>query len=101
MGWKDHLKRLKNEVEQLIAEPGSQASQQSQAPPPQQQHQQFAPPPQQQQPTGGQPGHVYWQPQFRPDVPVTQDWDGKIGNGSDGWGNHELQHYTAEQQNVF
>ncbi|KAK1843385.1 Glucan endo-1,3-beta-glucosidase A1-like protein 1 [Colletotrichum chrysophilum] len=103
MGWKDHLKRLKNEVEQLIAEPGSQNSQQSQAPPPQQQQQQqqqYAPPPQQ-QPMGGQPGHVYWQPQFRPDVPVTQDWDAKIGNGPDGWGNQELQHYTAEQQNAF
>lgn len=93
MSWKDHLKRLKNEFENLVGEPGSQN--QHHAPPPPQGH----PPPQ--QPMGGQTGHVYWQPQFRPDAPVTAEWDAKIGNGPDGWGNQELQYYTADQQNAF
>ncbi|RSL66391.1 hypothetical protein CEP53_003370 [Fusarium sp. AF-6] len=94
MTWKDHLKRLKNEFENLIAEP--QAQQQTQQPPPQA----YAPPQQQQQPMGAQPGQVYWQPQFRPDNPVSNDWDAKIGN-ADGWGNQELEYYTADQQNAF
>ncbi|EWZ47317.1 hypothetical protein FOCG_16475 [Fusarium oxysporum f. sp. radicis-lycopersici 26381] len=92
MPWKDHLKRLKNEFENLVGEP--QAQNQQHPPPP-------GPPPPQQPIGGQQPGHVYWQPQFRPDVPVTQEWDAKIGNGPDGWGNQELQYYTADQQNAF
>jgi hypothetical protein len=93
MSWKDHLKRLKNEFENLVGEPQAQ-NQQHHPPPP-------GPPPPQQPIGGQQPGHVYWQPQFRPDVPVNQEWDAKIGNGPDGWGNQELQYYTADQQNAF
>ena len=44
---------------------------------------------------------VYWQPQFHPGRAVSDDWDAKIGNGVDGWGNQELQHYTAGMSNVF
>ncbi|KAF5005019.1 hypothetical protein FDECE_8544 [Fusarium decemcellulare] len=97
MPWKDHLKKLKNEFENLIGEP--QAQNQQPPPPPM-----ATRPPPQQQPMGGQgaqPGHVYWQPQFRPDIPVHVDWDAKIGNGPDGWGNQELEYYTADQQNAF
>jgi hypothetical protein len=101
MPWKDHLKRLKNEFENLVGEPQAQNQNQNQQyypPPP-------PPPPQGQQPMGGQQqqqqGHVYWQPQFRPDAPVSAEWDAKIGNGPDGWGNQELQYYTADQQNAF
>ena len=99
MPWKDHLKRLKNEFENLVGEPQAQNQNQNQQyyPPP-------PPPPQGQQPMGGQnqqQGHVYWQPQFHPDAPVSSEWDAKIGNGPDGWGNQELQYYTADQQNAF
>ncbi|CVK85855.1 related to endo-1,3-beta-glucanase [Fusarium proliferatum] len=93
MAWKDHLKRLKNEFENLVGEPQAQNQQQHPPPP--------GPPPPQQPIGGQQQGHVYWQPQFRPDVPITQEWDAKIGNGPDGWGNQELQYYTADQQNAF
>ncbi|PHH84117.1 hypothetical protein CDD83_2445 [Cordyceps sp. RAO-2017] len=48
-----------------------------------------------------QPDCVYWRPRFHPDVAVTDDWDAKIGNGPDGWGNQELQHYTAAPANSF
>ncbi|KAF5243103.1 hypothetical protein FAUST_3022 [Fusarium austroamericanum] len=111
MAWKAHLKRLKNEFQNLVGEPEAQNQNQNQNQY-QNQNQQYYPPPppppqeQQQQPMGGgqnqnQQGHVYWQPQFRPDAPVTSEWDAKIGNGPDGWGNQELQHYTADQQNAF
>ena len=97
MSWKNHLKKLKNEFENLVGEPQAQGAQQQHAPPPPPQG--HAPPPQ--QPMGGQTGHVYWQPQFRLDVPVNVEWDPKIGNGPDGWGNQELEYYTADQQNAF
>lgn len=104
--------------------------QQYQQYPPQQQYQQYAPQQQQHFPGHQQyyappPGHdapppvpphpfqndqgppvpphppqVFWQPKFAPDVPVTEEWDAKLGN-ADGWGNQELQFYTAEQQNAF
>lgn len=45
--------------------------------------------------------HVYWRPMFRPDVAVSLDWDAKIGNGWDGWGNQELEYYTAAPENAF
>lgn len=98
MPWKDHLKRLKNEFDQLVGEPQAQNQHQQQYPPPPHPPQGHPPP---QQPMGAQQGHVYWQPQFRPDAPVSAEWDAKIGNGPDGWGNQELQYYTADQQNAF
>lgn len=96
MPWKDHLKRLKNEFENLVGEPKAQDQQQ------QDPHQYPPPPPVPPHPLQPQEqGHVYWQPQFRPDAPVSAEWDAKIGNGPDGWGNQELQYYTADQQNAF
>lgn len=47
------------------------------------------------------PPEIYWQPQFQADVPTSVDWDHKLGNGPDGWGNQELQHYTADLDNSF
>src|SRR3569833_3934675 len=44
---------------------------------------------------------VYWQPVFDPHRPVTLDWDAKLGNGDNGWGNQELEHYTADRANSF
>ena len=96
MPWKDHLKRLKNEFENLVGEPKAQDQQQ------QDPHQYPPPPPVPPHPLQPQEqGHVYWQAQFRPDGPVSAEWDAKIGNGPDGWGNQELQYYTADQQNAF
>ena len=96
MPWKDHLKRFKNEFENLVGEPKAQDQQQ------QNPHQYPPPPPVPPHPLQPQgQGHVYWQPQFRLDAPVSAEWDAKIGNGPDGWGNQELQYYTADQQNAF
>lgn len=108
MSWKDHLKKLKAEWDNLTGEPHAQAPQQQQHQYPQQQYQQQ----QQQQHDPSQPppvpphppvstGHIYWQPRFQPGIPVTADWDAKLGNGPDGWGNQELEHYTANQENAF
>ncbi len=44
---------------------------------------------------------IYWQPLFQPGRPVELDWDAKVGNGDNGWGNQELQHYTSRPENVF
>ncbi|KAJ4859372.1 glycosyl hydrolases family 16 domain-containing protein [Trichoderma breve] len=87
MPWKDQLNKFKQELNHLVAEPKA-ASQ---------------PPPVPPHPPSGPPfrGEVYWKPQFHPNVPVNHEWDAKLGNGPDGWGNHELQFYTAEPQNSF
>ncbi|KAJ6443885.1 glycoside hydrolase family 16 [Purpureocillium lavendulum] len=129
MPWKDKLKQLKGEFDTLVSG-GSQSHQQAPPPhqqqpggygygygpgpgpgsgppppvpphPPQQTH-----PGQQQQPPAVPPhppaaDPVYWRPQFRPDLPVTAEWDAKLGNGPDGWGNQELEHYTASPDNAF
>jgi hypothetical protein len=114
MPWRDRLDKLKGEFNAIIGE---------QRPPPQQQQQQqyFAHPPQQQPPHNGwqqqqqhpnaggsmappippRPARIAWQPRFQPDIPVTEEWDAKIGNGPDGWGNQELQYYTADKNNAF
>ena len=109
------LDKLKGEFNAMIGEPDRQR------PPPPQQQQYFAYPPQQQPPpphngwqqqppnAGGgmgppippRPPRTSWQPRFQPDIPVTQEWDAKIGNGPDGWGNQELEYYTADQNNAF
>lgn len=52
-------------------------------------------------PTPQPPGDVYWQPRFQLDVAVSIEWDAKMGNGPDDWGNQELKHYTAAPENAF
>lgn len=44
---------------------------------------------------------VYWQPRFQPGLSVHDEWDPDTGNGTDGWGNQELEHYTANSENAF
>lgn len=105
MPWKDQLKRLKNEWNNLTAEPQQQQQQQqqpqqgwSQGPPPPQQGWSQPPPPQ--QAISSQP-QIYWQPRFHPGAAVFDEWDPDTGNGTDGWGNQELEHYTAKPENAF
>jgi hypothetical protein len=109
MGWKDHLKSLKQEFESMIADPSekkndqqpqqSQAQPQGQAPLQSQQEEYQAPPYPPPPPIPA--SQIYWQPQFRPEIPTNVEWDAKLGNGPDGWGNQELQHYTADPANSF
>lgn len=127
MPWRDQFNKLKNEFNTMMGDRPPQQQQQyyqQQQYPPQQYHQQPyqqqqypppPPPPQQgQYPQGpGPSGHggpppipphpprIIWQPRFQTDIPITQEWDAKLGNGPDGWGNQELQHYTADQNNAF
>ncbi|KAI5459685.1 glycoside hydrolase family 16 protein [Mariannaea sp. PMI_226] len=84
MGWKDELKRFKDQIDQKFTEASKPESQGPQPPP-----------------VPARPAELYWQPQFHPDVPVGNEWDAKLGNGPDGWGNQELQHYTGDSANVF
>lgn len=91
MSWKDKLKGLKADFESMI-HPRDQA--QDQQPPP--------PPMASRPPPGPSPSfHTYWVPRFYPDTPVHVEWDAKLGNGPDGWGNQELEHYTAAPENSF
>ncbi|EXJ86563.1 hypothetical protein A1O3_03516 [Capronia epimyces CBS 606.96] len=66
----------------------------------QQQQQQHAPPlvPQGTHPNNAGPA-VYWQPRFDPSIPVSVEWEQKVGN--EGWGNDEKQYYTNEPANSF
>lgn len=96
MTWKDHLKRVKGEIESFISPVGETSHQQGQ----QQSHQQSYPPPPL-PPPDSRPAERYWQPRFQADAPVTAEWDAKLGNGPDGWGNQELEHYTASPANAF
>ncbi|GAB0134115.1 hypothetical protein EsDP_00002500 [Epichloe bromicola] len=92
MPWRDKLKGLKSELERMI----KPQEQQHQQPPP--------PPPMDTRPPlpGPSPGfHIYWCPRFYPDTPIGAEWDAKLGNGHDGWGNRELEHYTAAPENSF
>lgn len=101
MAWKDRLKRVKDEIESMISSPEASQQQQQQQQAysqPSQSHQYPPPPPPPQAPASGA---VYWQPRFEADVPVTVEWDAKLGNGPDGWGNQELEHYTAAPANAF
>lgn len=88
MSWKGHLKRLKQEFDNLVSEPGQSGSR----PPPVPPH-----PPVQ----ALSSCEVYWKPRLFPDSPISHEWDAKLGNGPDGWGNQELQFYTAELHNAF
>lgn len=89
MPWKDRFQRVKQEWDSMISPQGSQPHSEEPPPPP---PAHTRPPPVDQ---------AYWRPRFQPDVAVTDDWDAKIGNGPDGWGNQELQHYTAAPENAF
>ncbi|KAK7757359.1 hypothetical protein SLS62_000371 [Diatrype stigma] len=45
---------------------------------------------------------VYWRPDFSPATPVSQAFEHKQGHGEPyGWGNNELQVYTASPANSF
>ncbi|KAH7014466.1 concanavalin A-like lectin/glucanase domain-containing protein, partial [Microdochium trichocladiopsis] len=46
------------------------------------------------------PGADYWRANFDVAVPVSQDWHHETGNNN-GWGNAELEHYTASAANAF
>ncbi|RDA91237.1 hypothetical protein CP533_3396 [Ophiocordyceps camponoti-saundersi (nom. inval.)] len=78
MSWKDQLQRVKDKFDSHRSP--SQSSSQPQAP---------------------AADSAYWKPRFQPDVAVSDDWEAKIGNGPDGWGNQELEFYTAEPANSF
>jgi hypothetical protein len=103
MPWKNRFDSLKKEFNAVKGEVQSGintltgSSQQQQQPRPLQQPHHY-PPPQQQPPAGAS---AYWRPRFHQDTAVTAEWDAKMGNGPDGWGNQELQHYTALPQNTF
>ncbi|KIW35410.1 uncharacterized protein PV07_02108 [Cladophialophora immunda] len=120
MPFKDALAHFKSQIKDLQQEgqkifSGGQQQRQHQDPqqyPGAQQHQ---PPPipqstrpnqQQFHPPGGQPGFppqqpaIYWQARFDPAVPVSAEWEHKLGNNN-GWGNNEIEHYTAEGGNSF
>lgn len=99
MPWKNTLKSLKSELEAMIKprDEEHQQHQQQQPPPP--------PPPPSLIATCRPPGpsptfHTYWVPRFHPDTPVNAEWNAKLGN-ADGWGNQELEHYTAAAENSF
>ncbi|KAG6286933.1 hypothetical protein E4U09_006456 [Claviceps aff. purpurea] len=97
MSWKNKLKSLKSEFEGMInpRDGQSQHHQHQDQPPPLPMS--TRPPPQ-----GPSPSfHTYWAPRFYPDTLVHVEWDAKLGNGHDGWGNKELQHYTAAPDNMF
>lgn len=96
MPWKDHFNKLKGEFDKVSKEVETGIGKFTGSPQQQQQQpfQQQGPPP----PAGT---HAYWRPRFDQNVAVTEEWDAKMGNGPDGWGNQELQHYTAMPQNCF
>jgi hypothetical protein len=105
---KSQVKDLQKQGQQLLGN-HQQQQQQQQYPA---QYQQPPPLPQSTHPNfqaqGGPPGQqplppqpkVYWQPRFDPATPVSQEWEHKLGNNN-GWGNNEMEHYTAEGNNSF
>ncbi|MCL4114808.1 UNVERIFIED_CONTAM: hypothetical protein GTU68_039914 [Idotea baltica] len=38
---------------------------------------------------------LLWSDEFEPNNDIEGNWTYEIGNGTNGWGNNELQHYTA------
>lgn len=78
--------------------PGNKPNAKPTSPPPHQQ--QWGHPSQPQLPKSGNPTD-YWQPCLHQSRSVSEDFDQKIGNGPDGWGNQELEHYTASTANSF
>ncbi|KAG6027513.1 hypothetical protein E4U41_000901 [Claviceps citrina] len=121
MSWKAKLKNLQSELEGIVKPRLGHAQQPHPPPPPpppppHPQHPQYPhehhhsphppPPPMHTRPpapaSAPSPSfHTYWVPRFFPDAPLSAEWDAKLGNGPDGWGNQELQHYTAGPENAF
>jgi len=89
MGFKDQLKRLKNDLVSHAEQARSSGSSTQEA---------GGVGPPNAQSTGGT---IYWQPPFHQDCDVSQHFEQKTGHGQDGWGNWELQNYTSESKNVF
>jgi hypothetical protein len=100
MGWRDQLKRVKQEFDQIVGEPNRQEQHQGYPGNQGHQHHQWQPQPPPNHPPVAPPQR-YWQLRSQADIPITAEWDAKLGNGPDGWGNQELQHYTADPANVF
>ncbi|OAP59480.1 hypothetical protein AYL99_06778 [Fonsecaea erecta] len=126
--FKAQIKDLQQEGQKILSGGGGQQQQQQHYPPPQQQYpgaqhqhqqppppipqatrpnqQQYQPqfhPPQQgqgQQPFPPQQPTTYWQARLDPGLPVSAEWEHKLGNNN-GWGNNEVEHYTAEGENSF
>ncbi|KAI0525594.1 glycoside hydrolase family 16 protein [Xylaria bambusicola] len=45
---------------------------------------------------------VYWRPTFSPGIPVSHEFDHRLGHGDPwGWGNNELENYTSDSSNSF
>lgn len=44
---------------------------------------------------------LVWNDEFNSNAIDTNHWGFDIGNGNDGWGNHELEYYTERPQNAF
>lgn len=44
---------------------------------------------------------LIWSDEFEGKELSQQFWNYEIGNGSNGWGNNELQYYTSNKKNVF
>jgi len=48
------------------------------------------------------PGYsLIWSDEFSGDKIDANTWNFELGNGDNGWGNHELEYYTNSQKNVF
>lgn len=77
MTWKSKLKQLKHQLESLFPSHDDD------------------------QPQFTTPIKKYWEPVFEPENLVNTDWWLKTGNGDDGWGNQELQHYSSDATNSF
>jgi len=45
--------------------------------------------------------NVVWSDEFSDNNLNTAKWQCEVGTGSNGWGNNELQYYTASQNNVY
>jgi hypothetical protein len=107
MPLRDHLNRITGKLEDLIGQHNNAPTGQYQNGPHQQYPGQSQPPPvpMHSRPGGGpqppvnQPT-VYWRASFEPSAPVSQEWDQKTGNNN-GWGNAELENYTASPENSF
>jgi hypothetical protein len=44
---------------------------------------------------------LVWSDEFNGSSVNTKHWGFDIGNGGNGWGNHELEYYTSRPENVF
>src|SRR4029077_5356504 len=44
---------------------------------------------------------LVWSDEFNGNSVNTNHWGFDVGNGGNGWGNHELEFYTSRPENVF